>query len=136
MRKTFIALSGALLLTLTSATLAQSIGDRLEMAERRIEHGIRSGALDRREARALREEFHIVRSDEARARSDGRLDHRERARLDHELDRLERRISHLKHNDDYRGDYRGDYRNDYRSDRRDDRRPEEWDDRRGTPRRY
>ncbi len=108
--------------------MAQSIGDRLEMAERRIEHGIRSGALDRREAHTLREEFSMIRSDESRARSDGRLDHRERARLDHELDRLERRISHLKHNDDYR--------NDYRNDRRDDRRPEEWDDRRGAPRRY
>lgn len=87
-----------LFMGLSSAAIAQRIDERIDRAYQRIEHGVRSGALNRREANRLREEFDRVRRDEARARADGHLDRRERARLDHELDRLERHISQLKHN--------------------------------------
>ena len=101
----------AALLVLSLATLApvahaQTIDQRVDSAQRRIEQGMRSGSLTRDEARALREELLAVRRDERRAKADGRLDRRERERLDHELNRLERHISALKHNDVQRGSAR------------------------------
>lgn len=123
MRKFFIALSSVLLLTLSSSVMAQSISERVERADRRIERGIQSGSLTRHEAHRLRDEFYAIRNEEARARgADGRMDHRERERINNALDRLEQRISHLKHNDNYRDDRRDDRRNDFREQRRDDRR--------------
>jgi len=97
-KKRFITGLMVLLMGLASAAIAATIGERIDRAHQRIEQGVRSGALNRREANRLREEFNRVRHDEARARADGHLDRRERERLDHELDRLERHISRLKHN--------------------------------------
>ena len=85
-----------------TAAMAESISGRVDYAHRRIEHGIRSGQLTREEAHRLKEEFRRVLNDERRMASDGHLDHRERERLNHELDRLERHISYLKHNDERR----------------------------------
>jgi hypothetical protein len=79
-----------------------SIHERIDRAQARIEHGRRTGQLTREEAMRLRGEFQRILDDESRARADGRLDRRERDRLHHELDRLERHISMLKHNDDMR----------------------------------
>jgi polyhydroxyalkanoate synthesis regulator phasin len=86
--------------------MAATIGERIDIAQQRIEQGIRSGSLTRDEARRLKDEFNRVRHDEARALADGRLDRRERERLHEELARLERHISRLKNNDDRRGDRR------------------------------
>lgn len=72
------------------------------MAQQRIEYGRRSGALTREEVYTLREELNRVQHHAARARADGYLDRWERERLSMELERLERRISHLKHNESYR----------------------------------
>jgi hypothetical protein len=99
----FYAFCLAVFIGLTStAAMAQSISDRVDFAHRRIEHGIRSGQLTREEAYRLKGEFHHILEDERRMAADGRLDHRERERLNHELDRLERHISHLKHNEERR----------------------------------
>jgi len=76
----------------------QNINQRLRSAHEGIERGIRSGALTREEANRLRDDLDYVRHEEARMKADGRLNHQERQRLDQELDRLERRISSLKHN--------------------------------------
>jgi multidrug resistance efflux pump len=97
----------------SSVAIAATISERVDMAHRRIEQGMRSGALSREEAHRLRAEFSQVRHDEARARADGHLDRRERERLHHELGRLERHISQYEHNDVYRGDGR-DHRRHYR----------------------
>ena len=86
----------------STLAMAESISDRVAFAHRRIEQGIHSGQLTREEAHRLREEFSHVLDDERRMSADGRLDHRERERLNEELDRLERHISHLKHNDERR----------------------------------
>lgn len=102
-RRRFITLSIALFTGLSSTAIAANISERVEMAQRRIEQGIRSRSLTREEGHRLIEEFRRVRHDEARARSDGRLDRRERERLNRELDRLDRHISRLKHNDNDTG---------------------------------
>lgn len=106
-RKRFVALLVVSWFGLASGALAASIQQRVDMAQRRIEHGIRSGALTREEAHRLRGEFNRVRDEEARARADGHLDRRERERLSRELSRLERHIARLKNNEAARGDGRG-----------------------------
>ena len=99
----FFAVCFTVLMGLVStAALAETISERVEFAHRRIERGIESGQLTREEAHRLREEFHRIREDERRMSADGRLDRRERERLHEELDRLERHISYLKHNDERR----------------------------------
>ena len=105
-RKRFMAVLAVSWMGLASGALAASIQQRVDMAQRRIEHGIRSGALTREEAHRLRGEFNRVRDEEARARADGHLDRRERERLNRELSRLERHISNLKNNDTTRGNGR------------------------------
>lgn len=101
----FITVCMVVLMGFASAAMAASIDERVDMAQARIEQGIQSGALNRREAHRLKEELNRVRNDEARARADGRLNRRERERLNRELTRLERHISQLKHNDVQRRRY-------------------------------
>jgi polyhydroxyalkanoate synthesis regulator phasin len=96
----------ALLLGASSLAMAATIGERVDIAQQRIEQGIRSGSLTRDEARRLRDELSQVRHDESRALRDGRLDRNERERLNSELNRLERHISQLKNNDQQRRDRR------------------------------
>jgi hypothetical protein len=98
-RKRFIAFFALSLMGLTSGAMAGPLRDRVDMAQRRIERGIRSGALTREEAHRLRGELNQVLSEEERARADGHLDRRERERLNRELTRLERHISNLRNND-------------------------------------
>lgn len=89
----------ALFIGLSPDAMASGIQERVDNAQRRIERGISSGALTRQEGHRLRDEFRQIRRDERRALADGHMDRRERERLNQELDRLERHISHLKHND-------------------------------------
>ncbi len=92
-------------LGLTTFAYAQShervrdIDHRIGVANDRIDRGFDSGALTRGEADRLKRELNAIRDDEARMTADGRLSRHEKERLDRELDRLERRISRLKHND-------------------------------------
>lgn len=94
-------------LGLASAVTAQTIPERLDRAQQRIEHGRRSGSLSHHEAQRLMDEYAGVRRFERHAWADGHLDRHERERLAVELDRLERHISRFKNNDEYRGDGRG-----------------------------
>lgn len=99
----FFAVCMAVLMGLVStAAMAQTISERVEFAHRRIERGIETGQLTREEAHRLKQEFRQILDDERRMSADGHLDHRERERLHEELDRLERHISYLKHNDERR----------------------------------
>lgn len=70
-----------------------SINERQANLDARIDRGVRTGALNRREAARLRMEFRDLARLEARyRRSDGRLDGRERAELDRRFDALSDRI--------------------------------------------
>lgn len=71
----------------------QSINQRQDNLERRIDRGVRDGSLTRREAALLRDEFRDLERLEARyRRSDGRLTAWERADLDRRFDALSARI--------------------------------------------
>lgn len=66
----------------------QPINQRQNMLDNRIDAGIRSGRLDRREAANLRAEFREIATIEARYRRSNGLSYRERADLDRRFDRL------------------------------------------------
>ena len=78
--------------------------DRLEHQQTRIERGIDSGDLTKREAGELREEHRAIRRLAEHLRADG-YSWRERSRiLDRKLDRTERHIRQLMQNDEVRHD--------------------------------
>lgn len=66
--------------------------------QKRINRGIRSGELTRREADRLEEGLAKVKTDERFARMDGELSYRERVRLNRELNHESREIYRYKHN--------------------------------------
>jgi len=86
-------------LSASVASMAGSHGiDRREYREQqRINQGIRSGELTRREARRLEAGAARIKIDERFARSDGNLSPRERARLNRELNHESRGIYRQKH---------------------------------------
>jgi hypothetical protein len=69
---------------------------------RRIEQGIRSGELTRREVRGIRREQRELRRERRAALSDGHLSREERRDLRRGQRRLNRRIERSKHDGDRR----------------------------------
>ena len=78
----------------------QSINQRQQRLDWRIERGLRDGSLTRREARRLREDFREITYLEARYRADG-LSGWERADLDRRFDRLENLVRRERRDNDY-----------------------------------
>jgi septal ring factor EnvC (AmiA/AmiB activator) len=103
MKTRLTMIAGALVLAAaTSALSAPTIHERIDHMQARIERGIKSGDLTRREADGLRTELREIRRREARMRDDGRLSERERAALHADLDRLDRHITREKRDDQKR----------------------------------
>jgi hypothetical protein len=75
----------------------RGINTRERREQQRINQGIRSGELTRREAARLEAGLARVRINERFARSDGHISPRERVRLERELNRESRGIYHQKH---------------------------------------
>ena len=72
--------------------------DKREYREqKRINQGIRSGELTRREAGRLEAGLAKIKTDERFAKADGNLSYRERERLNRELNRESRAIHRQKH---------------------------------------
>ena len=70
----------------------QSVNQRQAQIERRIDQGIRSGALSRREAVNLRGEFRQIAQLEQRYRRSNGLSMQERRDLDRRYDALSQRV--------------------------------------------
>lgn len=89
-----------------SSSLAQEKTPRVDKREKiqkeRIKDGVKSGELTRRETRRLAAEQKKIRNDEARAKADGIVTPRERARLNKELNRASRDIHRQKHDNQKR----------------------------------
>ena len=103
MKTRLTILAAAAILALSTATLAApSVHERVEHMEARIERGIKSGDLTRREADGLRKELREIKQRERRMRDDGRLSERERNALHADLDRLDRHITREKRDDQQR----------------------------------
>ena len=73
---------------------------RLERQQYRIEKGIDSGALTRKEAKKLRRQQRKIRKMARHFREDGVLTRDERYKIRNKLDRVSDRIWAFKHNDD------------------------------------
>lgn len=81
-----------------SAAPWQSVNQRQANIERRIDQGIRSGAITRNEAVRLRAEYRDLNRLEVQyRRSGGGLSARERADLDRRFDRLSSQVYAQKH---------------------------------------
>ena len=87
------------LLGASAVTMAgpRGINAREHREQQRINQGIRSGELTRREAGRLEAGLARIRINERFARSDGYISPRERARLERELNRESRGIYRQKH---------------------------------------
>ena len=81
-----------------------SVNQRQANLERRIDQGVRSGQLTRREAHRLRHEFaRLNRLEHYYRRTGGGLSMRERADLDRRFDRLSAQVRYQKHDYQRRG---------------------------------
>jgi hypothetical protein len=74
------------------------VDQRQQNQAERIDQGIKSGQLTRREAARLRAQQRKIRADKAKAKADGNVTARERAKLRREQNRASRAIHRKKHN--------------------------------------
>lgn len=91
-----------LLVGLTAAASAQTKTPRVDRRERRqearIQEGVKSGELTKKEAATLEAQQQKIRKDEMKAKADGTLSPAERMKLKREQNRANRRIFRKKHN--------------------------------------
>ncbi|PZQ64811.1 MAG: hypothetical protein DI570_04080 [Phenylobacterium zucineum] len=96
MKRAIFSLAAAAVLAAPFAAQAapwQSINQRQDALERRIDQGVRTGDLNRREAQRLREQFRdLTRLEHQYRRSGGGISISERRDLDQRFDRLSQRI--------------------------------------------
>lgn len=110
-RKTALAVSLALPLLALAQTNTPNIDQRQANQEARIQQGVNSGSLTPREAARLERGQGRVDRMEGRAKADGVVTDRERARIQHAENRQSREINREKH------DRQHDYNHDGRKDR-------------------
>ncbi|MDB5470132.1 MAG: hypothetical protein JWR84_1692 [Caulobacter sp.] len=112
MKKLVIAIVAASALAATAAPVLaapwQNINQRQAQLDRRIDQGVRSGQITRREASSLRQEFRGIARLEARYRATGGLQAWERVDLDRRFSRLSVKIRWQANDRDDRGDHRRD----------------------------
>lgn len=100
MKKTLLAVCG-LILGINELALAQAntpvIDERQTNQEQRIDRGIASGQLNEREANRLNEQQEHINKMEDRAKSDGVMTKKGRARIVAAQDRASRHIAREKH---------------------------------------
>ncbi|MFM9939261.1 MAG: hypothetical protein ACKVP7_07185 [Hyphomicrobiaceae bacterium] len=82
----------------------REIDARQSNQETRIQQGLRSGDLTRREAAALEAEQARIRALERNAQRDGRIDGREAAQIRRAQDEASRHIYQERHDSERRGD--------------------------------
>jgi peptidoglycan hydrolase CwlO-like protein len=100
MKRMLLAVSGMTLL-MSGLAFAQAETPRIDQRqanqEQRIDQGIASGQLNEREANRLNKQQEHINKMEARAKSDGVMTKKERARIVAAQDRASRHIAREKH---------------------------------------
>ncbi|MFY9607029.1 MAG: hypothetical protein WAU45_00270 [Blastocatellia bacterium] len=84
-------------ITAIAHTRTPSINNRERRQQKRIRHGVRTGALTKTEAARLEKQQATTHAIEAKAKSDGKVTARERVRIQHREDRNSRHIYRQKH---------------------------------------
>jgi hypothetical protein len=94
-----LLLSGAAIAQTTQATDVGTpkVDQRQARQEQRIDAGVASGELTRRETRRLNAEQRQIERSETRAKADGKVTRAERYRLHKQQDRASRHIARQKH---------------------------------------
>jgi len=77
------------------------IDQRQENQERRIEEGVRTGQINRREEARLRAELRDIRRMERRAMADGRISRYEQAQIEQAQNQLSRNIARERRDDQH-----------------------------------
>lgn len=75
-----------------------NIDQRIANQQKRIDQGVKSGALTTQETARLEKREDKIKADTAAAKADGQVTQQERKRLQHELNQNSRAIHHGKHN--------------------------------------
>ena len=96
--KTLAILTLAVGLTVSSTSFATSINDRQENQRARIAQGIESGEITKREGKKLVQQQQRIAKQEHKFRSDGEFTAKERARVQHNLNKSSGNIYRKKHN--------------------------------------
>ena len=100
MKRMLLAVS-ATILVISGMTYAHAetpvIDQREANQEQRIDKGIESGQLNEREANRLNKQQEHINKIEDKAKSDGVVTKKERARINHAQDRTSHNIAHEKH---------------------------------------
>ena len=99
MNQMLLAVSAVILTTGLAYAQADApvIDQRQANQEKRIDQGIASGQLNEREANRLNKQQEHINKMENKAKSDGTVTKRERARIDHAQDRASSHIVREKH---------------------------------------
>lgn len=71
---------------------------RIDNQQKRIDNGIRSGELTRKEAEIVQENLDRIKAAYSRMKADGKLSEKEQEKLDKKLDRNDKMIYDKKHN--------------------------------------
>lgn len=91
----------ALTLAFAGGALAQTatpnLDKRIDNQQKRIDQGVQSGELTKREAARLQQRQDKLQADKAKAQADGVVTNKERRQLEREADRNSRAISREKH---------------------------------------
>ena len=99
---TAVLVIGALALPAFAQTATPGIDKRQENQQRRIDQGVKSGQLTKREAARLQKGQARVQRMEDRAKADGTVTKRERARIQRQQNVQNRRIAREKHDKQHR----------------------------------
>jgi uncharacterized membrane protein YebE (DUF533 family) len=78
-------------------TSTQRIDQRQENQQRRIDQGVKSGQLTRKEAERLQREQARIQKMEDKARADGKVTAKERRKIEHAQDRASKNIGRERH---------------------------------------
>jgi hypothetical protein len=99
--KILLAVSGMMMLWMTGTAFAEAetpvMDQRQANQEQRIDQGIASGQLNEREANRLNNQQERINKMEDRAKSNGIMTKKERARISAAQDRASRHIAREKH---------------------------------------
>ena len=97
MKSTLIALMVAALPGVALAQSTPRIDQRQENQERRIEQGVQSGQLNKKEERRLEKGQARVQKAENKAMADGKVTKKERKKIEKMQDRQSKKIAREKH---------------------------------------
>ncbi len=98
MRRLIPLVITAFLATSVLPVFAATVLQRENKQERRIQRGIKNGKLTPKETTRLRNQESVINLQRAQAKQDGKITGRERADMQHDLNRLNKDIHRKKYN--------------------------------------